>query len=80
MPELTSIKPVYIMTRPYALENGKEYFLRVRQDDVSYPTYLPVKFIHYEPCPALATVSTSDGWLWKVLRDDLFIAEAALSD
>ena len=80
MQKTMAMKPAYVLTRPYTLDFGKEYYLRVRQDSGIYPTYFPVRFTNYDPCPALVVVDKGDGQLWRVPRDDIFTAEVTICD
>ncbi len=63
------------MLRPINLNQGKEYLIRVHQDNGHIPVYLPVRFISYHPCPALVVVGDGKGQFWRVPRDDIFLAE-----
>ncbi len=78
MQKIASLNPICILTRPKTLDNGKEYYLRVRQANGSYPTYIPIKFIDYDPCPALVLITQGDGHIWRAAREDLFTTEAAI--
>jgi len=80
MLKIMSLKPAYVLTRPYTLDYGKEYYLQIHQDNGSYPSYLPVKFVNYDPCPAMIVVSKGDGQLWKVPREDIFTAKVTICD
>jgi hypothetical protein len=64
-----------ILTRPLTLSPCQQYFLRVPHATTSEPSFLPVRFISYQPCPALVFVSLlqSASAAVCVARDDLFI-------
>jgi hypothetical protein len=63
------------MIRPLTLNEGKDYFFRVHQDNGHNPVYLPVRFISYQPCPELVVIGDGNGQQGKVPRDDLFIPD-----
>jgi hypothetical protein len=64
-----------LLIRPLTLEEDQPYVLRVPQTPGCEPVYLPVRFISYQPCPALIIVKLIQGdrSACIVPRDDLFI-------
>lgn len=63
------------LLRPLVLEERWQYLLRVPPNAGPDPVYLPVRFIGYQPCPALILVKLlhGDRPVCKVPRGDLFI-------
>jgi hypothetical protein len=64
-----------ILLRPLTLEECQPYVLRVAHNAAPDPAYLAVRFIGYQPCPALVIVALLQGdrSVHKVPRDDLFM-------
>jgi hypothetical protein len=75
MEETITKTPETIVLHPLTLNEGKDYLLRVHQDNGHNPVYLPVRFISYHPCPALVVVGDVKGQFWRIPRDDIFLAE-----
>jgi hypothetical protein len=75
MEEVIGKKTEKIMVRPLTLDDGKEYLIRVHQDNGDKSVYLSVRFISYHPCPALIVVGDGNGQFWRVPRDEIFLAE-----
>ncbi len=61
--------------RPPELEEGNQYFLRIRQETCRPETWEAVRFIGFTPCPAVVIVATQPGRRMPIARDDLFAAE-----
>lgn len=80
MKETMSIQLAYVLIRPHTLNIDNEYFLRFHQDKGQCPVYLPVRFVNYDPCPAMVVIRKGDGKLWKVPREDVFTAEPTIRD
>jgi len=64
-----------LLIRPPTLEVYQPYLLRVAQTFGPETVYLLVRFISYQPCPALVMVNLLQGdrSICKVPRDDLFV-------
>jgi len=71
---------IRVIARPSTFEKGRSYLLRLRQGNGETPEYVPVKFLEYEPCPAVVSVSDGEGKLWRIPREDLFACELAPMD
>ena len=78
MEETITKTPETIMIHPLTLNEGKEYLLRVHQDNGHNPVYLPVRFISYQHCPGLVVIGHGIGQLWRVPQDDIFSAEGMI--
>lgn len=74
------MKIIRVIVRPPTFEKGRRYLLRQRQGNGKAPEYVPVKFVDYEPCPAVVSVSDGEGKLWRISREDLFTCELAPKD
>jgi len=58
--------------RPQSFECGKDYLYRERQLDGVRRAPSIVKFIAYDPCPAMVIIRDFDDRKSRCLRDDLF--------
>lgn len=76
MEETITKTPETIMIHPLTLNEGKDYLLRVHQDNGHNLVYLPVRFINYHPCPAIVVVSDGNGQFRRLPRDDVFSVES----
>lgn len=65
-------KTTFQFIRPYSLEYGKVYFYREREFDGERKTPSIVKFVTYDPCPAIVIIRDFGGRRNRCLRDDLF--------
>ena len=68
--------PTIQLFRPYSLEKGKDYLYRERGIDPERKKPLIVKFISYDPCPAIVIISDPSGCKIRCPRADLFETEA----
>jgi len=69
-----------LLIRPLTLEERQSYVLQVHRTPGFEPVYLPVRFISYQPCPALIKVVLLEGDKSSciVRRDDLYIDKSNL--
>jgi hypothetical protein len=59
-------------TRPQYFESGKVYLYREREVDGNRGAPSIVKFVTYDPCPAILIIRDFVGRSSRCLRDDLF--------
>lgn len=59
-------------TRPEYFERGKVYLYREREVDGNRRAPSIVKFVTYDPCPAILIIRDFFGRKSRCLRDDLF--------
>ena len=71
---------IRVIVRPPTFEKGRSYLLRQRHGNGKDSGYVPVKFLEYEPCPAVVMVCDGEGKLWRIPREDLFTCELAPMD
>jgi hypothetical protein len=58
--------------RPQSLESGKVYLYREHRVDGEFGALKIVKFIAYDPCPAIVVIRDTGGLKTRCLREDLF--------
>ena len=58
--------------RPQSFDSGKVYLYREREVDGNRGAPLIVKFVTYDPCPAILIIRDFVGRKTRCLRDDLF--------
>ena len=68
--------PSIQFVRPYSFARGKEYFYREREIDCERNSPSIVKFVSYDPCPAIVIISDPSGRKVRCPRDDLFELKA----
>lgn len=62
----------YKLSRPASLQDQMIYLRIKRCFSVDPIKYEPVKFLSYDPCPALVWVCSVDGRVSRCPRDELF--------
>jgi hypothetical protein len=72
MDKIEALEPTVALYQPNTLETGREYLLRIRQNNDHKLIFRPVKFVGYTPCPAVVIVSECDGWIQRISRVDLY--------
>lgn len=65
------MKPEMLLDLPVSLEVGREYDLLERGNNGCKPVLTPVRFVAYDPCPALVIVAHG-GRRMRCPRDKLF--------
>ncbi len=62
----------YKLSRPVSLQDEMIYLRIKRCFSIDLIEYEPVKFLSYDPCPALVWVCAVDGRVSRCPRDELF--------
>jgi hypothetical protein len=53
--------------------DGGEYLWADRRPQAEQPTFLPVRFVSYDPCPAFVILRDAEGVRRRCPRDEVFV-------
>jgi hypothetical protein len=65
------------LTQPQSFEYGGTYLLLEAKEGARKPSFTPVKFAAYDPCPAFIIVHTEVGKKQRCLRERVYLGKPA---